>query len=74
MIDIKKYKDYIAIFRKDSNKLCGLLKKCDNDRLYLLLCKDYSLIFGDLLTEEDFKYAWVRDIAKFYKDNIEEIK
>lgn len=37
MIDIKKYKDYIAIFRKDSNKLCGLLKKCDNDRLYLLL-------------------------------------
>lgn len=70
-IDITVYKDYIAIFPKDENRLCGLLKNDDaitNDKLYSLLSMDYSLIYGDLLTEEDFKgYAWARNIENFIK-------
>lgn len=71
MMDIRKYKDYIAIFPKDDNRLCGLLKNNDtitNDKLYSLLAMNYSLIYGDLLTEEDFKgYAWARKIENFVK-------
>lgn len=65
MIDIQKYKDYIAIFPKDSDKLCGLLKN-DDTMLYLLLYSDYSLIYGTWFAEEDFKdYAWARNIENF---------
>lgn len=69
MIDVQKYKDYIAIFSKDSNKLCGLLKEYGNDKIYFSLCNDYFLIYVNSLTEEDFKgYAWARDIAKFVEE------
>ena len=67
MMDITKYKEYIAIFPKDSDRICALFKSKYNNELHKImpLPRDYGFVFGDMITKEDLKYNWMKDMIIF---------